>query len=1141
MTDLETSVAPFDVCGPLPTGVTVLEASAGTGKTYTIAALATRYVAEGTPLDRLLLVTFTRMATGELRERVWERLVSAEEGIGRALAGAPPAGDRLVARLAGGEREDVVARHRGLQRALAGFDGATIATTHGFCQEVLGGMGIDGDVEPDAAFVEDVRDLLSEVVDDLYVRRFHSRDTPDFDRKEAMRIAEVAVANPAAPLEPQHAPQDTVEAMRVRLAARAREELERRKRAMGVMTYDDLLTRLDEALRNDAAAERLRERYSVVLVDEFQDTDPVQWRIMRRAFGAGDVTLVLIGDPKQAIYAFRGADVYAYLDAAREAAARATLDVNWRSDQGLLDAYDALFAGARLGHEGIVYRHVRAAPANAAPRLIGAPEPAPLRIRVVHRDDPGLKRTRGGSVSNASAREHIAKDLAADLAGLLASGAHIEVRDDAGTVLERPRVRPGHVAVLVRTHRNAALIRDALEQAGIPAVINGAGSVFGTTPARDWLRLLEALERPSHAPRARAAALTPFLGWTAEELASADDDALEELHRRLHAWARLLRTRGVAALAETVTLVEGLPERLLRTQDGERRLTDLRHVAQLLHEAATAEHAGVTAHTGWLRRQIADAGDDTSDEERSRRLESDAEAVQVLTIHRSKGLEFPIVLFPYLWEPGYIPRDPQPIFFHDPARGDERIVDVGMGGVDFAEHRRQHEAEQRGEDLRLAYVALTRAQHQAVVWWAGSWDSRNSALGRLLVSRRPDGTVPPSGGATPSDAAATERFEELALEAPGCISVEHAAPAPHAAWSDARPSAAELVAARFGRRLDWGWRRTSYSDITAGAHEARVASEPEEHLVTDEDDGAGPPPVVDDGADAAELTEVPSLLADMPSGVHVGTFVHGVMEATDFAAPDLDAELVRRIEEVQARRAVDVGERGRVVAGLGAVITTPLGPLLGGACLRDVPRADRLDELDFELPLAGGDAPTGSVELAAIGAVLRDDPALAGYAERLADPALRSRFRGYLTGSVDLVVRRGDRFAVVDYKTNWLGAPGEPLSAWHYRPAVLAAEMRRSHYVLQALLYTVVLHRFLRWRLPGYDPQRNLAGVLYLFLRGMSGPGTPVVGDAPCGVFSWRPPAGLVTRLSDVLDGEAPRRGAAAPPQTETLPGLEGL
>jgi exodeoxyribonuclease V beta subunit len=165
--------------------------------------------------------------------------------------------------------------------------------------------------------------------------------------------------------------------------------------------------------------------------------------------------------------------------------------------------------------------------------------------------------------------------------------------------------------------------------------------------------------------------------------------------------------------------------------------------------------------------------------------------------------------------------------------------------------------------------------------------------------------------------------------------------------------------------------------------------------------------------------------------------------------------------------------------------------------------------------------------------VLRDDPGLADYAERLQDPSLRSRFRGYLTGSVDLVVRRGDRFAVVDYKTNWLGVPGEDLSAWHYRPEMLSAEMRRSHYVLQALLYTVVLHRFLRWRLPGYDPDRNLAGVLYLFLRGMSGAETPVVGDTPCGVYAWRPPAGLVQRLSDVLDGRP-----ADAPAVLTLPGF---
>ncbi len=1122
---------PFDVCGPLPTGVTVLEASAGTGKTFTIAALAARFVAEGTPLDQLLLVTFTRMATGELRDRVRERLVGVERGLDRALASAPAEDpDEVVALLATGEAADVRVRRDRIARALAGFDAATIATTHGFCQEVLGGLGIAGDLERDCAFVEDLGELVDEVVDDLYVRRFHGGDPPAFARAEALRIVRAAVESPAAPLAPAGGSDDGVPAMRRRLAERGRRELEARKRRQPVMTYDDLLTRLDGALGGaggPAAAARLRDRFRVVLVDEFQDTDPVQWDIVRRAFGAGTTTLVLIGDPKQAIYAFRGADVYAYLAAARTAAARATLDVNWRSDQGLIDAYDALFAGVRLGHEGIVYRRVQAAGANRAPRMHGAPQPAPLRVRVVDRAAPTLRVTPKGYAQKEAAHQHIATDLAADVVALLRSGATVETRAEDGSPLDRAPVRPGHVAVLVRKHATAARVRDALAAAGVPAVINGAGSVFATAPARQWLRLLEAVERPTSAPRARSAALTPFLGWSAERVAAADDDAWEEVHRRLHDWARVLRVKGVASLMETITLVEGLPGRVLVAADGERQLTDLRHVAQLLHAAATAEQMGPATLTAWLRRRLAAAGQETGDEERSRRLESDEEAVQVLTIHRSKGLEFPVVYCPDLWDPPPRSDTAAPVAFHDADAGDRRTLDVGLEGPDFERHAGLALAEQRGEDLRLAYVALTRAKHQAVVWWAGAWGSEHSALGRLLFARGADGSVGAFGDSTPADGAVTARLRELAAGAPGCVSVEAAAFGGPAHWSPAPTGHAELAAARFDRDLDRRWRRTSYSDITAGTYDARVASEPEEAVVTDEPAGATAPD--DDGttdADAA-LRAVPSRLVGMPVGVHVGTFVHGVLEATDFAAADLDAELGARVAEAQARRPVDVGEAGEVIAGLRAAIETPLGPLVGGRRLRDVARADRLDELDFELPLVGGDAPAGRLRLEAIGAVLREhlppaDP-LAGYADRLEDPALRRSLRGDLTGSLDLVVRApAARFAVVDYKTNWLGGADGELSAWHHRPAALAAEMRRAHYGLQALLYTAALHRYLRWRLPAYDPARHLAGVLYLFLRGMTGAATPAVDGTSCGVFAWQPPAALVEALSDVLDRGGP-------------------
>ena len=846
------------------------------------------------------------------------------------------------------------------------------------------------------------------------------------------------------------------------------------------MTYDDLLTRLDDILHGPAGevgVRRLRERYRVVLVDEFQDTDPVQWSILRRAFGGGDSTLVLIGDPKQAIYAFRGADVYAYLDAAKSAGERATLGVNWRSDQGLINAYDALFGGAKLGHEGIAYLPVRATEANQRPRMSGTP----LRIRVVDRQD--VKTTPRGYASTGPAREYIAKDLAADIVKLLNSGAEI-----AGT----GPVRPGHVAVLVQTNRTAALIRDALDAVGVPAVINGAGSVFGTEPARHWLRLLEALERPTAPTRAHAAALTPFLGWSAERVATAGDEAWEDVHRRLHEWAAVLRQRGVASLAETIALGEGLPERILARVDGERALTDLRHVAELLHAAATAEQLGTTALVGWLRRRIAEAGQDTGDEDRSRRLESDEEAVQVLTVHRSKGLEFPVVYYPYLWDPSYIPTG-VPVAFHDPDAGDRRTIDVGLEGPDFDKHKRQELVEQRGEDLRLAYVALTRAQHQAVVWWVAAWNCRDSALGRLLFAREADGTVPATARDTPSDEAAWARFEALRDEAPGCIAVERADPGLPVAWSGRRREPAELTAADFDRSLDQRWRRTSFTDLSSGAHEARVASEPEEPILRDEPEG---PP------SAPAAGELP--LAAMPAGAEVGTFVHRVLEAIDFAAPDLDAELAEAIAAVQARRPVELGDPVLVTAGLRAAIETPF---LDGLRLRDLARADRLDELDFELPLVGGDRPTGRLDLDAVAGVLRAHGDPLGYADRLADPALRRSVRGYVTGSIDLVARAGERFAVVDYKTNWLGGPGEALTASHYRPEALAAEMVRAHYMLQALLYTVALHRYLRWRLPGYDPDRHLAGVYYLFVRG-----------APGGVFSWRPPGELVAALSDVLE-----------------------
>jgi exodeoxyribonuclease V beta subunit len=451
------------------------------------------------------------------------------------------------------------------------------------------------------------------------------------------------------------------------------------------------------------------------------------------------------------------------------------------------------------------------------------------------------------------------------------------------------------------------------------------------------------------------------------------------------------------------------------------------------------------------------------------------------------------------------------VVFHDAANDDKRTVDVALQGADYGRHRRQALAERRGEDLRLAYVALTRARNQVVLWWAGSSDSRDSPLGRLLFARDGEGNVASSGDGTPADDEAVARLHELAAAAPGCVSVETARLSDPVHWSPQLHGDDDLTVATLDRGLDRTWRRTSYSDLTAAAHdEALVASEPEEPLLADEPDQPA----------------TASLLGEMPMGADVGTLVHRVLQDTDFAAPALEAELERNIAVAQAWRATDIGDPAQLAVGLAAMLRSPLGPLVGDARLRDVARADRLDELRFELPLAGGDEPRGDVTIAAVAGALRDhlpagDP-LAGYAQRLADPALRATVRGYLNGSLDLVMRLpGPRYAVVDYKTNRLGSPERPLTARDYTPALLAAEMNQRHYGLQAILYTVALHRYLRWRVPDYDPDRDLAGVLYLFVRGMSGPATPLVDGGRCGVFGWRPSGALTGRLSEILDASA--------------------
>jgi len=1100
---------PFALLGPLPAPrtTTLLEASAGTGKTYTLAALVTRYLAEGVAtLDQMLLITFGRAASQELRERVRAQILEA------LLAVTDPAraeDSPLLRHLTSGTAQDLADRRQRLRDALAGFDAATIATTHQFCQLVLKSLGVAGDSDSGVQLVEDLDDVVTDIVDDLYLAHFgQQRDDPLLSYEAAARLAREVVGGAHAELRPVAPPPGLDPAVRVGFATAVCAELERRKRRLGILHYDDLLSRLADALEDDGSPARsqMRRRWSIVMVDEFQDTDPVQWQVVDRAF-TGHSTVILIGDPKQAIYAFRGGDIVTYLHAASTADRQHTLDVNHRSDGPLVAALQVVMRDAELGDPRIVARPVAAA--HPAHRLAGAPNNAPLRLRVVRRDQFGVRPDRPIPIDRL--REHIPRDLAADVAALLGSGA---------TFCGEP-LTPGDVAVIVESHRDGRACFDALAAAGIPAVYTGDTDVFASPAAADWLCLLEAFDQPHRSGLVRAAATTMFFGETAHTLAAQGDRLTDRITETVRNWADHARERGVAAVFEAAQRA-GMGERVLSWVDGDRHMTDLAHLTQLLGETAHREHFSLPALRDWLRAQREDR---SGAAERSRRLDSDAAAVQIMTVWVSKGLQFPVVYLPFAFNRNVQTRDV--VLFHEPSpAGDIRCLHIGgEQSPDFAQVQRQGRREAAGDDVRLTYVAMTRAQSQVVAWWAPSHDEPNGGLSRLLRGRRPGEPVVPDRCEPPriDDPDAVALLRAWA-DAGGPVLEESEIVAPHPLPRPAPPDG--LRARHFHRRIDTSWRRTSYSALIRAATGTEttgttggVSSEPE---VLELDDEAADVTVYEPVPAGAD---VPSPMAELPTGATFGSLVHAVLEAADPQAADLRGELADRITEHARWWPVEVAPADLAQA-LVPMHDTPLGPLLPGVTLRAIGLRDRLRELDFEFPLAGGDlrgvAPV--ITLADVGALLSahlpaDDP-MSAYAERLGDGALGAQsLRGYLSGSVDAVLRVDGRYVVVDYKTNWLGEPGGSLTAAHYLRPRLAEAMLHSDYPLQALLYCVVLHRFLRWRLPGYTPERHLGGVIYLFVRGMCGPATPTVDGHPAGVFSWYPPAALIDAMSDLLDG----------------------
>ncbi len=979
-----------------------------------------------------------------------------------------------------------------------------------------------------------------------------------------------------------------------RFARDAVDELERRTRDAGLWTFDDLLLGLDRGLqdptRRELVVQTMRSRFSAALIDEFQDTDPVQWHIFSTLFGGSGGRLFLIGDPKQAIYAFRGADIHTYLEAVAGTAteARRTLDTNHRSDQPYLDAVERLFDRDDLEPDGafavpdIRFRRVHASEDHSSSGidLPDGRRPA-LEIRVLPRTLFDVED--GAPVALGPLRALLPDHVAGEIDAFLRSGARIrdsrvgadtdthadpdghaeaeaqaDAHADARAEDGSPRrpVTAGDVAILTGTRRQASQLQDALRARGVPAVIGSDDSVLDTPEAVAVERLLAAMLAPTDDRAVRTAAAGPVVGVPAVRLLTdgdpdQQDDAWDGLVADVARWGRVWRERGVAAALRLTMAERDTAARLLLQRRGERAVTNLVHLIEILHVEETTSVRGPESLVEWLagQRHRPDSRSDAVE----LRLEDDADAVQIVTVHRAKGLQYPVVWCPYLWDDGVDRAAEWPVTFDD---GSGRGVDLDLGRSSPTRRERVGIARRAAweQQLRLAYVALTRARHRCVVHVGPTPNLRQSPLGRLLFGLGP--VVGDGGGlefdpdpARLADAVLRATLDDVAGDAVEVSEVGPVEP-PRPRTSDGG-DVADLEVRRLDRALDTAWQRTSFSrlvqetpdsiagearddtrDATPGETRGEAREEARDETGRDHDQGLADLAVAVDTVDDQPPVDLPQVpLADLPRGADLGTLVHGVLERLDFRRatdPQVVADVLRG---APGSALLDEPQRRVLGEGLAAVVTTPLGPLAGGACLADLDPADRLDELAFDLPIAGGDTPHGSpVDVHRIADVFdahaeSHDAPLARAAARLrARTALPAR--GFLTGSIDLVARFGGRYLIADHKSNWLGevdGRGRRTSTVaHHAPERMMDQMVGHDYLVQLHLYVVALHRFLRWRIPDHDYDRDVAGAVYLFLRGMTGPGGPVGPDGtPYGVCAIRPERALVEDLDLVLRGGA--------------------
>ena len=898
----------------------------------------------------------------------------------------------------------------------------------------------------------------------------------------------------------------------------AKSEIIKRKKKKNIQFYDDLLYNVRDALRQDARdeprstkggknalASAVRQKYRAALVDEFQDTDFIQYEIFTRLFSLKETSLFMIGDPKQAIYGFRGADIFSYMKAASNADYKYTLFENWRSKPGLISAVNTIFSNVKLP---FVFDKIIFDKAEPAGHIDAGDNKQEDLLKLWYVDSRKASVFASGY---AATRPVFASDFAlagkgkkgekpvnkpvnkTDAVMLIANAVSGEIARITSHI-DNP-VNSGDIAVLVRTNRQAGIIKDLLSKRSIPSVLYSAGNIFDSDESMEMERVLSAIAEPGNERRLKSALVTRILGVSAKELDSAENtvQGLEVWMAGFREYFKVWNRYGFIRMFRLFMAQQEVKKRLLPLDDGERRLTNILHILEILHKESEEKNTGMAGLIKWLSEQRDPSAPRL--EEHQLRLESDELAVKIITIHKSKGLEFPVVFCPFCWESSLV-KDKE-VVFHDINRNRNLTFDIGSKEID--NHIAFAQNELLSENLRLLYVALTRAKELCYLFWGRINKAETSAMAYLLHDLLHDKNIVKTDDIV---AELKKRFNRLdddkifadlkriSDKSNGAIKLSLIPDENDLKYKPLIEKEEKYYCRKFNGKIDRKWKISSYSSL--------VYDKIQDHELPDHDSIYMPKSkTTDSHIDFQNLSRQFEQAGDpekndifsFPKGAKPGIFFHDIFENIDFKQDLADIQ-ESLITDKLHEYGFDLKWKNVVCDMINNVISTPLLEDRKDLVLSSVTNKDKISEMEFYFPLR-------TFTTKKLSKVFSEHSGInipADFSSRLEKLTFLPS-EGFMKGYIDLVFRKSDKFYLVDWKSNYLGNNIED-----YSKDSIDEIMNRDLYVLQYHLYLIALHQYLRLHISEYSYESDFGGVFYIFLRGMDssrGPKFGVYKDLP--------------------------------------------